>query len=77
MRKKEILWLYVFLFAALADVAMIVNAEISYRYFTKPLIMIALLLYFFAEHKIDQRQFVENNRFGRTIFFFPGGRLTS
>ncbi|GEO21545.1 lysoplasmalogenase [Cyclobacterium qasimii] len=52
MRKKEILWLYVFLFAALADVAMIVNAEISYRYFTKPLIMIALLLYFLQSTKL-------------------------
>ncbi|WP_339925370.1 lysoplasmalogenase [uncultured Cyclobacterium sp.] len=52
MRKQEILWLYLFLFAALADIAMIVNAESSYRYFTKPVIMIALLLYFLQITKL-------------------------
>lgn len=52
MHKKEILWLYVFLFAALADIAMIVNTDINYRYFTKPLIMIALLFYFLQSTKL-------------------------
>ena len=52
MRKKEILWLYVFLFAALADISMIINSETSYRYFTKPLIMIALLMYFLQSTRL-------------------------
>jgi len=46
MYRKGIVWLYLFLIAALADIAMIVHSEPYYRILTKPLIVAALLAYF-------------------------------
>ncbi|SHM39588.1 Uncharacterized membrane protein YhhN [Cyclobacterium lianum] len=46
MYKKGIVWLYVFLIAALADIALLLHAAPSYRLLSKPLIVAALLGYF-------------------------------
>lgn len=46
MYKKGIVWLYLFLFAALVDMALIVNFASQYRFFSKPLIIASLLGYF-------------------------------
>ncbi|MFC4874104.1 lysoplasmalogenase [Negadavirga shengliensis] len=46
MQKKGILWLYLFLIAGLADLAFIIHQEEGLRYFSKPLIMTGLLVYF-------------------------------
>ncbi|WP_375584405.1 lysoplasmalogenase [Cyclobacterium xiamenense] len=46
MYKKGIVWLYFFLFAALADMALIVNLESQYRIYSKPLLAATLLGYF-------------------------------
>ncbi|MEX2567996.1 MAG: lysoplasmalogenase [Cyclobacteriaceae bacterium] len=46
MSKKNILWLYLFLMAGLADLAFIIHQEPILRYFSKPLIIIGLLVYF-------------------------------
>lgn len=46
MYKKGIVWLYLFLIVALADIALIVHSEPNYRILTKPLIVAALLAYF-------------------------------
>ena len=75
MRKQEILWLYLFLFAALADIAMIVNAESSYRYFTKPVIMIALLLYFLQITKLIRGSLLRITVSAGLFFSFLGDVL--
>ncbi|QDH78697.1 lysoplasmalogenase [Echinicola soli] len=46
MKQKGIGWLYLYLFAGISDMVMIVEGHQDYRYFTKPLIMLALALYF-------------------------------
>lgn len=46
MHKKGIVWLYLFLISGLADMAFIIHQEHNFRYFTKPLIITGLLVYF-------------------------------
>ncbi|SEJ12960.1 Uncharacterized membrane protein YhhN [Cyclobacterium xiamenense] len=46
MYKKGIVWLYFFLFAAMADMALIVNLENQFRIYSKPLLIASLLGYF-------------------------------
>ncbi|NHE57029.1 lysoplasmalogenase [Cyclobacterium plantarum] len=52
MYKKGIVWLYLFLLSALADMALIIHAVPNYRIFSKPLIVAALLGYFLYSTKL-------------------------
>lgn len=47
MKNKNLLGLYLFLLATLADITFIINGENDYRFFSKPLILIGLILYFY------------------------------
>jgi uncharacterized membrane protein YhhN len=75
MYKKEILWLYIFLFASLSDLAMIVNMQPQNRYFTKPLIMIALLIYFFQSTKLIKGSLLRTSVSAALFFAFLGDLL--
>ena len=47
MRDKNIIWLYLFLIATIADLTFLLEGNSSMRFFSKPLILIGLILYFF------------------------------
>lgn len=47
MKKKNILWLYLFLLASTLDIFFVANGQSDQRFFTKPLIIPFLLAYFF------------------------------
>lgn len=47
MKKKNILWLYLFLFASLTDIAFILEQKNELRFFSKPLIIFGLVAYFY------------------------------
>jgi len=51
MKNKNILWLYLFLFAGILDIVFTANGEFSTRVFTKPLIVIALWGFFIVSSK--------------------------
>jgi len=46
MQRKGIIWLYLFLGAAIIDMAFLTQNQEQYRYYSKPLIIIGLLFYF-------------------------------
>lgn len=46
MHRRGIGWLYIFLLASVADMAFLVQGQTQLRYFSKPLIVTGLLLYF-------------------------------
>lgn len=46
MRDKNIIWLYLFLIATIADLTFLLEGNSSMRFFSKPLILIGLILYF-------------------------------
>jgi uncharacterized membrane protein YhhN len=47
LRDKNIIWLYLFLAATIADLSFLIEEDSSMRIFSKPLILIGLILYFF------------------------------
>lgn len=48
MHQKGIGWLYLYLFSGLSDIAMIIQEKPDYRFFTKPLILLSLTIYFLS-----------------------------
>lgn len=46
MKKKDILWLYLFLFATLIDMAFLIEQKNNLRFYSKPLVVLGLLIYF-------------------------------
>ncbi len=47
MRDKNIIWLYLFLIGTLADLSFVIDGNSEYRFFSKPLILFGLILYFY------------------------------
>jgi uncharacterized membrane protein YhhN len=52
MQRKEVLWLYVFLFLAIADMSLLIQGFYKLRIFTKPFLMLVLLFYFLQTTKL-------------------------
>lgn len=47
LKDKHIFWLYLFLIATIADLGFILEQELTYRMYSKPLILGSLVLYFY------------------------------
>jgi uncharacterized membrane protein YhhN len=47
LRDKNIIWLYLFLIGTLADLSFVIDGNSDYRFFSKPLILLGLILYFY------------------------------
>jgi len=47
LRDKNIIWLYLFLLASLADITFLLEANSEMRFYSKPLILLGLIIYFF------------------------------
>jgi uncharacterized membrane protein YhhN len=47
LRDKNIIWLYLFLIGTLADLSFVIDGNSEYRFFSKPLILFGLILYFY------------------------------
>ncbi|MEB2780301.1 lysoplasmalogenase [Algoriphagus sp. C2-6-M1] len=47
LKKKNILWLYLFLFSTMMDMAFIIEQRLELRLFSKPLIILGLIGYFY------------------------------
>lgn len=47
MKDRNIVWLYLFLIATLLDLTFVVDGNSEYRFFSKPLILLGLILYFY------------------------------
>ena len=47
MRDKNIIWLYLFLLASLADITFLLEGSSDLRFYSKPLILLGLIVYFY------------------------------
>jgi len=47
MKKKNILWLYLFLFVSMMDIFLTASGQSDLRYYSKPFILITLWIYFY------------------------------
>ena len=75
MKNKNLLGLYLFLLATLADISFIINEENDYRFFSKPLILIGLILYFFQITKPIASTLLTKSILAALIFSWIGDVL--
>lgn len=80
MHRKGIIWLYLFLGAAIVDMAFITQSQEQYRYFSKPFIILGLLVYFLQtttpiKGSVLRKSVATGLMFsllGDTLLLFPG-----
>ena len=75
MKDKNIVWLYLFLLATLADLVFIIDGNSDYRFFSKPLILLSLILYFFRITKPIASTLLTKSILGGLIFSWLGDVL--
>lgn len=75
MKNKNILWLYLYLLAALLDILFTANGQTDQRLFTKPLIIPFLLGYFFFSTPFFKGQLLRKTIIAALIFSWLGDIL--
>jgi uncharacterized membrane protein YhhN len=75
LKDKNIIWLYLFLIATISDLFFLIEGNSSMRYFSKPLIMIALIIYFYVLSKSIASTFLAKSIMAALIFSWIGDIL--
>ena len=75
MRDKNIIWLYLFLAATIADLTFLLEGNSSMRFFSKPLILIGLILYFYRISKPIASTLLTKSILSALIFSWIGDIL--
>lgn len=75
MKKKNILWLYLFLMATILDMTFLIEGLSSYRFFSKPLILLSLIGYFYQITKPISWTLLSKSVMGALIFSLIGDTL--
>ncbi|EAZ81562.1 lysoplasmalogenase [Algoriphagus machipongonensis] len=75
MKDKSIVWLYLFLFATLVDIAFLLEYKSHLRFFSKPLILLGLIIYFFKITKPIASTLLTKAILGALIFSWIGDIL--
>lgn len=75
MRDKNIVWLYLFLAATTADLTFLLEGNSSMRFFSKPLILIGLILYFYRITKPIASTLLTKSILSALIFSWIGDIL--
>jgi uncharacterized membrane protein YhhN len=75
MKKKNILWLYLFLLVAVLDILFTANDQQEFRFYTKPLIIPFLLAYFYFSTKEFKGQLLRKSISAALVFSWLGDTL--
>ena len=75
MRDKNIVWLYLFLAATIADLTFLLEGNSSLRFYSKPLILIGLILYFYQISKPIASTLLTKSILSALIFSWIGDIL--
>lgn len=75
MKNKNIFWLYLFLFATLVDMAFIMEQKNELRFFSKPLIIVGLIGYFYHIIRPISSTLLAKSVLGALIFSLIGDVL--
>jgi uncharacterized membrane protein YhhN len=75
LRNKNIIWLYLFLLATLADLAFVIEGNSGMRFYSKPLILVGLILYFYQITKPIATTLLTKSILGALIFSWIGDIL--
>lgn len=72
MNRKDILWLYVYMIAGIADLSLIAQNLSEYRLFSKPVILLALIIYFVKSSQLIQGSFLRKSVLAALVFSLAG-----
>jgi uncharacterized membrane protein YhhN len=75
LKDKNIVWLYLFLAATLADLAFVLEGNSQMRFFSKPMIMLGLILYFYRITKPIASTLLTKSILAALIFSWIGDIL--
>ncbi|MDO8968430.1 MAG: lysoplasmalogenase [Algoriphagus sp.] len=75
MRDRNIIWLYLFLLASLVDIAFLLEGNLGLRFFSKPLILLGLIIYFFQITRPIASTFLTKSILSALIFSWIGDIL--
>jgi uncharacterized membrane protein YhhN len=75
LKDKNIIWLYLFLIATISDLFFLIEGNSSLRYFSKPLIMIGLIIYFYTLSRSIASTFLARSIMAALIFSWIGDIL--
>ncbi|GAA0877627.1 lysoplasmalogenase [Algoriphagus jejuensis] len=75
MRDKNIIWLYLFLAATMADLAFLIEGNFEMRFFSKPLILLGLIAYFYRITRPIASTLLTKSILGALIFSWFGDIL--
>lgn len=75
MRDKNIVWLYLFLGATLADLAFLIEGNSDFRFYSKPLILLGLIAYFYQTTRPIASTLLTKSVLGALIFSWIGDIL--
>jgi uncharacterized membrane protein YhhN len=75
LRDRNIIWLYLFLLAALVDIAFLLEGNLGLRFFSKPLILLGLIIYFFQITRPIASTFLTKSILSALIFSWIGDIL--
>lgn len=75
LRNKNFAWLYLFLFATLVDIAFLLEFKSELRFYSKPLILLGLIIYFYMITKPIASTLLTKAVLGALIFSWIGDIL--
>ena len=75
MNKKDILWLYVYMIAGIVDLSLIAQSLSDYRIFSKPVILLSLIIYFVKGSQLIQGSFLRKSVTAALVFSLAGDIL--
>jgi len=75
LRDKNIIWLYLFLLASLADITFLLEGSSELRFYSKPLILLGLIIYFFRITKPIASTLLTKSILSALIFSWVGDIL--
>lgn len=75
MNRKDIVWLYLYMVAGIIDLSLITQNLLAYRYVTKPVILLALIIYFFKGSKLISGSLLRKNVLAALGFSLAGDLL--
>ncbi len=75
LRDKNIIWLYLFLAATIADMTFLISGDVENRFFSKPLILLGLILYFYRSTRAISSTILIKSILAALIFSWIGDIL--
>lgn len=75
MAKRGLIWLYLFLIATMADIAFVLEGNLDFRFYSKPLILASLIAYFYQISKPASQTLLAKTILSALIFSWIGDIL--